>query len=394
MITSLGDICRFLNGGTPSRSVDRYFEGDIPWITGADIIGPVAELARTHITPEAVAGSATNVVPAGTVLLVTRTSVGKVAIAGVPLAFSQDITAVLPDERKVIPAYLVHFLRSNEATLKRSARGATIKGITREVIEKLTLDLPSLPKQRRIAAILDQADALRTKRRQALAKLDILTQSVFFEMFGDSQQRPPVDLSRRRDHLASGWEWRKLTDVARLATGHTPSRRKPEYWGGNVPWISLSDIRILDGTVANSTLECASEAGIENSSSVKLPKGTVCFSRTASVGFVTVMGREMATSQDFVNWVCSSNLEPIYLMRALIASRSTLLALANGSTHRTIYFPTVEQFHVLVPPIELQRRFSAIIETLTANRNLQEQSVLISDNLFSSLQHRAFRGEL
>ena len=73
-------------------------------------------------------------------------------------------------------------------------------------------------------------------------------------------------------------------------------------------------IRALDGTVAQATSESVAEAGIENSSSVKLPEGTVCLSRTASVGFVTVMGREMCTSQDFVNWVCGDELEPLYLM--------------------------------------------------------------------------------
>jgi len=69
----------------------------------------------------------------------------------------------------------------------------------------------------------------------------------------------------------------------------------------------------------------------------------VCFSRTASVGFVTVMGREMCTSQDFVNWVCGDELDPIYVMCAFMRAREHLRSLASGSTHKTIYFPTVEE---------------------------------------------------
>src|SRR2546430_843165 len=106
----LGKLCNFVNGGTPSKSVDRYFQGNIPWITGADITGPIVSTARSFITEEAIKNSATNLVPAGTVLLVTRTSVGKVAIAGVALCFSQDVTAIFPDTGQLDTKYLVHFL--------------------------------------------------------------------------------------------------------------------------------------------------------------------------------------------------------------------------------------------------------------------------------------------
>src|SRR5204862_2248550 len=123
-----------------------------------------------------------------------------------------------------------------------------------------------------------------------------------------------------------------------------------------------------DGVVATRTLENVTPLGIKNSSSVLLPKGTVCFSRTASVGFVTVMGREMATSQDFMNWVCGTKLDPTYLMWALIMSRKRLLTLSSGSTHRTIYMRVVEQFRVLLPPLELQREFAKRVARSDASK--------------------------
>ena len=137
----LGSICSFLNGGTPSRQVTRYYQGDIPWITGADISGSRADTARSFITEEAIRESATNRVPAGTVLLVTRTSVGKVAVATMELCFSQDITAIMPDPNFLDTSYLVHFLRTKQPHFERLARGATIKGVTRESVQ--LGDLPS-----------------------------------------------------------------------------------------------------------------------------------------------------------------------------------------------------------------------------------------------------------
>ena len=161
------------------------------------------------------------------------------------------------------------------------------------------IPLPPLPEQRRIAAILDKADGLRAKRREAIAKFDQLIDSGFREFCG-SPYGPPVSIDKPFQPDAS--QYVPLISVARLATGHTPSRGIAEYWDGDIPWISLSDIRRLDGKIAVNTEQHATAKGISNSSAVILPKDTVCFSRTASVGFATILGREMATSQDFVNW--------------------------------------------------------------------------------------------
>jgi type I restriction enzyme S subunit len=296
------------------------------------------------------------------------------------------------DTQKTDLRYLYYALK--DANLVKHTITTSIPGINRDDIYKTTLPLPPLAEQQRIAAILDKADALREKRRQSLAKLDTLLQSVFLEMFGDEKLSHYVDAGSESSHLNLRWTWAKLTDVARLATGHTPSRRVSEYWGGDIPWICLTDIRSLDGQVATKTIECTNEKGIKNSAAVKLPAGTVCFSRTASVGFVTIMGREMATSQDFVNWVCGPQLNPVYLMWALIYSRTRLRALSTGSTHKTIYFPTVEEFRVALPPIELQNKFAVIAQNLAALKQNIEKVEAKSQEFFQSLQQRAFTGEL
>jgi restriction endonuclease S subunit len=165
----------------------------------------------------------------------------------------------------------------------------------------------------------------------------------------------------------SGWQWSRLTNLARLATGHTPSRAEPKYWNGDIPWLQLPDIRALDGKTAVQTLERTNALGIANSSAVLLPEDTVCMSRTASVGFVAIMGRPMATSQDFVNWVCGPDLSPRFLMYLLIAARRQVRDLGSGAVHHTIYFPTVRQFSVCIPPLAEQERIATrLTEQLAA----------------------------
>ena len=148
-----------------------------------------------------------------------------------------------------------------------------------------------------------------------------------------------------------GWRWALLGDVARLESGHTPSRRVPEYWeNGDVPWLSLKDIRDLVGKVVLHTMDRPTQRGIDNSSARLLPPGTVAFCRTASVGKSAILGREMATSQDFVNWVCGPELDPDYLYYALRSSGRFFEKAKQGSTHKTIYVPIVKQFKVMLPP--------------------------------------------
>ena len=172
----------------------------------------------------------------------------------------------------------------------------------------------------------------------------------------------PPDLSQP----PAGWRWLKLNEAARLESGHTPSRLRPDWWGGDVSWLSLTEIRALDGQWVECTQLRTNEQGIANSAARILPQETVCLSRTASVGFVAIMAKPMATSQDFANWVCGNDVDPEYLMYALICSRSKLRDMATGATHKTIYMPTLEAFHLCAPDIDEQRRIAARLKAQLA----------------------------
>jgi type I restriction enzyme S subunit len=170
----------------------------------------------------------------------------------------------------------------------------------------------------------------------------------------------PIAIPPDLPPVPAGWRWAKLSSIARLESGHTPSRSRPEWWDGDISWVSLTEIRALDGTWVESTRIRTNEAGIANSAARILPRGTVCLSRTASVGFVTILAKPMATSQDFANWVCGHELDPEYLMYALIRSRARLRELAAGATHKTIYMPTLEEFHLCLP--ERRRQVKIVSE--------------------------------
>ncbi len=171
-----------------------------------------------------------------------------------------------------------------------------------------------------------------------------------------------------------GFTWRALTDLARLESGHTPSRAKPEYWSGDVPWIGIRDATGNHGRVIDWTAECVTQSGLDHSSARLLPAGTVCLSRTASVGFVVEMGRPMATSQDFVNWVCGPDLNSHYLRYLLVSEQESVRRFAQGTTHQTMYYPEAKALQVLVPPRRMQDAatsvLSALDDKIAANRRV------------------------
>lgn len=195
------------------------------------------------------------------------------------------------------------------------------------------------------------------------------------------------------------WVQTRLQDVARLESGHTPSRRRPDWWGGEVPWISISDAREHDGGTVYETEETTNEDGLANSAARLLPAGTVCLSRTASVGYAVVMGRPMATSQDFVNWVCSDAVEPHWLKLLFHAEKQALIKrFGKGSVHTTVYYPEVKAFHVYLPPINEQRRIVAKIDALQARSRRAREALdavpALLDRFRQSVLAAAFRGDL
>jgi len=185
-----------------------------------------------------------------------------------------------------------------------------------------------------------------------------------------------------------GWRWTALSSVAQLESGHTPSRKHPEYWDGGIPWIGIKDATENHGRTLQDTYQHVAKLGLENSSARLLPANTVCLSRTASVGFVVVMGQPMATSQDFVNWICGPNIETHFLKYVLLAENEALWRFASGTTHQTIYYPEAKAFHICLPPLAEQKAIAsalgALDDKIELNRRMNETLEALAQCLFKS----------
>ena len=163
-------VSKFYNGGTPDTKNKSYWDGNIPWITGADFEGQKVKYIRRYITEEGVINSATNVVPKGNLLIVTRTGVGKLAIAPFDIAISQDITGVILDSEKALTEFIYWYLEFNASKLKLMIQGTSINGLLREDLETISFPLPPHPEQKKIAEILTTLDEAIEKTSQIIEK--------------------------------------------------------------------------------------------------------------------------------------------------------------------------------------------------------------------------------
>jgi type I restriction enzyme S subunit len=310
-------------------------------------------------------------------VIVTKDSESPEDIA-VPAYVGEDLDGVLcgyhlallrPAQDVMDGRFLYYCLASRDLNrqFRVAANGITRFGLSLGALGGARFPVPPLEKQRAVAGYLDEKtaaiDALIGKRERHIELLEEKRQAVLVD-------RVTRGLNPTTPMRESGVNWLGVVPahwkvaptrfVARLETGHTPSRQHPEYWVPEectVPWFTLADVwQIREGRqeYLGDTAEKVSPLGLANSAARLLPAETVVLSRTASVGFSGIMPVPMATSQDFVNWVCGPEILPVYLLYVFRAMRQEFRRLTMGSTHQTIYMPDVRDFRTPLPPLEEQ----------------------------------------
>ena len=297
---------------------------------------------------------------------------------------STDIIPILPKEG-VSRDYLFYFLRTPDIVNLATSRcsGANLPRLGPKQLASFQIPLPPLAEQKRIAAILDAADALRATRREALAQLDTLLQSTFLDMFGDPVTNP------------MGWDAPPLADFCKTGTGGTPSRGKMQryYEGGTIPWVKSGELR---EEVITSTDEHITETALKETNVKLVPKDALLLALYgATVGRLGILGIQATTNQAVCHIIPNSlraNLR--YMFHSLSNQVSYLVGRGVGGAQPNISQGIIKSLAISLPPLDPQHRFAAIVESVEQQKASQRTHLAELDTLFASLQSRAFRGEL
>lgn len=254
--------------------------------------------------------------------------------------------------------------------------------VSRDALLGLELPLPPLPEQRRIAAILDQADALRAKRREALAELDRLTQAIFIDMFGDPLTNP------------MGWPEVLLEKLGSVVTGNTPSRDDLANFGNVIEWVKSDNLNTSRYYVTRAA-EGLSEIGRRKARTAPADSVLVtCIAGSPEcIGNCAMTDREVAFNQQ-INAFLPSVGNPHYYLALFRVGKKLIQQSSTNGMKGMVSKGRFEQIIVMSPPEELQKVFARRVLDTVALKDQQTKSLEQLDELFASLQGRAFRGEL
>ena len=289
---------------------------------------------------------------------------------------------------EVEPAYLERFLRSPRALAfyRAKLRGTTARrrALPRDILLRLAVPLVPLPEQRRISTILDKIDALRAKRRTALAYLDTLTQSIFLDMFGDPVTNP------------MGWEEPRLEELCKKVIDCPHST--PRWTRSGVVCLRTSNLGKGEWNWTD-TRFVSEEDYEERTRRGEILPNDIILSREGTVGVLALVDDDMRVcmGQRLVQpRVNDSQLDPRFLLNFLLHSLAPerLSRLMAGSTSKHLNVKELRKLPALLPPLVIQRRFAIIAESVERQKTSQRAYLAELDTLFASLQSRAFRGDL
>jgi type I restriction enzyme S subunit len=388
----LGDLVDFVGGGTPRRDRSDYWGGDIPWASVKDLQGQLLETTIESITPEGLANSASNLIAEGTVIIASRVGLGKVAINQKPVAINQDLKALTPRTNDLLPRYLLLFLLSKAEYFQRAGVGATVKGLTIGDYQKLKIVLPPLAEQERIAKLLDETNELRMLRAQADRRTTALIPALLHEMFGD-----PFENSK-------GWDVHPVSSfVAELFGGRNVNPAGADEAAGRFRVLKISAVTWGDFRPEESK---PVPTAYEPPASHFVRVGDLLFSRANTAELVAATSYVFETPPNLLLpdklwrfvWKEPLKVEPFFVwwmfqaasVRRELARRAT----GSGGSMKNISKPKVMTLQVPVPPLSLQREFAKRAIEIRALESGQAASRHRLDDLFQSLLHRAFNGQL
>ncbi|WP_152592982.1 restriction endonuclease subunit S [Nostoc sphaeroides] len=328
---------------------------------------------------------------AGDLLYAWSASFGPYRFSGTKSIFHYHIWRVIPNE-KLDKAFAYRLLEWITEEIKSAAHGVAMLHMTKSGMEEWLIPLPPLEEQRRIAEVLDRAEELRSKRREAIAQLDTLTQAIFIEMFGNN---PPLE---------SGWDIVKFGDLIEVLTDYH-ANGSYEILRDNVVLKNQIDYALMVRTtdLENNNFEnnCIyiDEKAYNFLSKSKVYGGEIIINKIGSAGKVYLMPYlkrpvSLGMNAFLIRLNNKVNTSFIYYFLTSSYGKEAINKNVKGAVTKTITKEAIRGIKTPVPPLHLQQEFARRVEAVEKLKAAHRASLSELDALFASLQHRAFRGEL
>ena len=364
MRVKLGDICEIVSGSTPKTNIEEYWDGDIKWITPAELndetyiitdsVRKITELGvkKTGLTP----------FPKGTVILSSRAPIGKVAIAGCEMYCNQGFKNLICSE-KIDNRYLYWFLKGNTEFLQSLGRGATFKEISKTIVANIEINIPDKSVQTQIVDNLEKTSQIIRLRKQELSKLEELVRARFVELFGDMLLNTML------------WNEQPLEVMADIVSGITKGRKLKEQYTTEVPYMAVSNVK--DGYIDWTTIKTIEATEQEINQYRLLPDDVLM----TEGGDPDKLGRGAIIKEPLENCIHQNHIFRVRLNETVILpeffaeylrhqkSKRYFLGCAKQTTGiASINMRQLKALPVLLPPLELQNQFADFVKVVDKSK--------------------------
>lgn len=288
----------------------------------------------------------------------------KVAIAPFDGIFSAHGMVLRPKENVIDKDFFPLFISSDyflDAAIKISV-GSLSPTINWRDLKELEFELPDMDSQRKLAEVLWSINDTMEAYKKLISATDELVKSQFMEQFGN-----PITNDR-------GWDYVLLPELTEFVLGTTPKSSEPEYWDGDIKWITPAELEDTSFVIYDSVRHIT-EAGVKAAGLKSFPAGTVIFSTRAPIGKTAIAGCEMYCNQGFKNFICGPRLNPVYLFALLRMNKDYFVGLGTGATFKELSKARLEKIAISVPPMELQEQFEEFYKQSDKSKFELEQAL-------------------
>ena len=356
----LGDICEIVSGSTPKTSIPEYWDGEIKWITPAELNDDtyiVADSVR-KITELGVQKTGLSPFPSGTVILSSRAPIGKVAIAGCEMYCNQGFKNLICSD-VINNRYLFWFLKGNSVLLNSLGRGATFKEISKQIVGDIEINVPDMSEQLQAVERFEKIRRIILLRKKQLAELDNLIKARFVEMFGDVI------------HNNKSWQMHVFADIASSRLGKMLDA-KQQTGKCSYPYLANFNVQWFRFNIENLNQMDFDE---DDRAEFELKDGDLLVCEGGEIGRCAVWHNEIQPCffQKALHRVrCNRQIiHPDYLAWwfKYNCDHDGFAAIA-GAKATIAHLPGVKlkQLQVAVPPLELQEQFAAFVEQVDKSK--------------------------
>ena len=345
--TTLGEIADLEIGRTPPRNSSQYWTESLerPFCSIADMDGRVITPSREGVTELAEDDNKARRISAGSLLMSFKLTIGRMAFAGCDLFPNEAIVAITPNEVSASREFLYLNLGSRDLT---EGSGQAVKGKTlnSKSLRAINIHLPSLDEQRRIVDLVGSIDTY----------IDSLETQI-----ETTRTARAALLSELLSNPGDDWQETTLGDAADVVSGGTPRTGEPEFWNGEIVWVTPTEVVANEGRSISDSERKITPEGLAGSSAKMLPVDAVLLTSRATIGAVALAGVPLATNQGFASLVCGDDLIPRFAMYWCQANTTEFVSRAGGNTFLEISRKKVAAIPLLLPPLSEQRRIVDLV---------------------------------